>query len=208
MIPTAPVRAPYGARPGIVRCLTSVRNFQKSLKKSAVARPGTGRCPSGHQPMFYESNCHRWEATCFCRRTYCIYIDISLLKTLIQKNIFCLSSWGWLTCNEQVLLIFLQSWASVFFFTITVRVSLNLSYFNKLFLLKVWLRILIYIYSLLHVKIRVKSTGHRTVSGWYLTTPAGHRTTSYGARPGIGRCFHIQTPVGARTICDHAKENS
>ena len=30
----------------------------------------------------------------------------------------------------------------------------------------------------------------------------------YGARPGIGRCFHIQTPAGARTICDHAKENS
>jgi len=43
-----------------------------------------------------------------------------------------LSSWGWLTCNEQV--IFLQSWAGVFFITITVRVSLNLSYFNKLFL--------------------------------------------------------------------------
>jgi len=47
-------------------------------------RPGTGRCPSGHRPMFYESNCHQWEATCFCRCTYCIYIDISLLKT---KNI-------------------------------------------------------------------------------------------------------------------------
>jgi len=34
--------------------------------------------------MVYESNCHRWEATCFCRSTYCIYRDISLLKT---KNI-------------------------------------------------------------------------------------------------------------------------
>jgi len=51
--------APYGARPGIERCLTSARNFQKSLNKSADARPGTGRCPSGHRPMFYESNCHR-----------------------------------------------------------------------------------------------------------------------------------------------------
>ena len=51
-----------GARPGtvgIVRCMTSARNFQKSLNKSADARPGTGRCPSGHRPMFYESNCHR-----------------------------------------------------------------------------------------------------------------------------------------------------
>jgi len=37
-IPTAPVRAPYGARPGIVRCLTSARNFQKSLNKSSGAR--------------------------------------------------------------------------------------------------------------------------------------------------------------------------
>ena len=32
-------------------------------------------------------------------------------------------------------------------------------------------------------KIRVKPAGHRTVSGWALTTPAGHRTTSHGARP-------------------------
>ena len=30
----------------------------------------------------------------------------------------------------------------------------------------------------------------------------------YGARPGTGRCFHIQTPDGARTISDHARENS
>ena len=39
------------------------------------------------------------------------------------------------------------------------------------------------------------------------TTQAGHHTMSYGARPGIGRCNHIQTPVGARTICDYAREN-
>jgi len=52
------------------------------------------RCPSGTRPMFYESNFHRWEATCFCRRTYCIYIDIVLLKTKKHKykNIFRLSS--------------------------------------------------------------------------------------------------------------------
>jgi len=31
--------------------------------------------------MFYESNCHRWEATCICRSTYWICIDISLVKT-------------------------------------------------------------------------------------------------------------------------------
>jgi len=27
-------------------------------------------------------------------------------------------------------------------------------------------------------------------------------------RPAIGRCYHIQTPAGALTICDHSKENS
>jgi len=45
--------------PGNVRCLTSARNFQKSLNKSANVRPGTGRCPSGYRPMFNESNSHR-----------------------------------------------------------------------------------------------------------------------------------------------------
>jgi len=45
---------------------------------------GTGRCPSGHQPMLFKSNCHRWAATCIWRSTYCIFIDILLLKT---KNI-------------------------------------------------------------------------------------------------------------------------
>ena len=48
-----------GALLGIIGCQASARNFQKSLKKSADARPGTGRRPSGHRPMFYESNCHR-----------------------------------------------------------------------------------------------------------------------------------------------------
>jgi len=43
-IPTTPLRAPYGARPGIVRCLTSARKLKTSLNKSADARPGTGRC--------------------------------------------------------------------------------------------------------------------------------------------------------------------
>jgi len=68
------------ARPGIVRCLTSARNFQKSFIKSADARPGTGRYPSGRRPMWYESNSHRWEVMCFRRSTYCIYIDIPFLK--------------------------------------------------------------------------------------------------------------------------------
>jgi len=63
------------------------------------------------------------EAMCFCSTHY-IYIDISLLN-MSTKYIFRLSSWGWLTCNEHVLLKFLQSWASVVFITITVIVYFN-----------------------------------------------------------------------------------
>ena len=28
------------------------------------------------------------------------------------------------------------------------------------------------------------------------------------SRAPYGRCYHIQTPAGARTICDHAREKS
>ena len=58
-ISTVSVWALYDAWPGIVRCLTSARNFYKSLNQSADARSGTGRPPSGHRPMFYESKYHR-----------------------------------------------------------------------------------------------------------------------------------------------------
>jgi len=75
--------------------------------------------------------------------------------------------------------------------------------------LEEWWRILILMYTSLHLKIgfnRVKSAGHHTASGWSLTTPAGNFIMSYGARRGIGWCYHIQTPDGTRTICDHARE--
>ena len=68
---------------------------------------GDRPCPAGHRTMsdirqgrsnfslprqrtiFYESDFHRWEATCL-QKTYCIYINISLLKTKnkIQKKDF------------------------------------------------------------------------------------------------------------------------
>jgi len=41
----------------------------KELSKISIK---IGRCPSGHRPMFYESNCHRWEAAYICRSTYWI----------------------------------------------------------------------------------------------------------------------------------------
>jgi len=97
-------------RPGTVRCPAGHRtmseknrNIRKSLNQRADARPGTGQCLSGHRLMFYESNCRRWEATCIYRGTYCIYIDISLLKTKYKntKNIYCLSSLGQIACNEH-----------------------------------------------------------------------------------------------------------
>jgi len=102
-------RAPYGARPDIVRCLTSIKNIKKSLNKSADARPGTGRCPFGNRPMFYESNCHRWEATCFCRCTYCIYIDISLLKNKNKNTKIYISL-------EQLRMINMQRTSAIEFF--------------------------------------------------------------------------------------------
>ena len=76
-------------------------------------------------------------------------------------------------------------------------------------------------------------SGHRTVPGWasygarlsivQCLTSAGNfqniftnwlmpvqapdnRTTLYGARPGSGQCFYIQTLDGARTICDQARK--
>jgi len=53
--------------------------------------------------------------------------------------------------------------------------------------------------SPLHLKIHVKSAGHRTVSGWSLTTP-------YGARPGIGRCYHIRRrPAPVRYVTTQEK---
>ena len=63
----------------------------KELSKISIR---IGRCPSGHRPMFYESNCHRWEATCICRSTYWICIDISVVKTknLNSSIIICFAS--------------------------------------------------------------------------------------------------------------------
>jgi len=53
--------------------------------------------------------------------------------------------------------------------------------------------------SPLHLKNRVKSAGHRTVSGWSLTTP-------YGARPGIGWCYHIRRrPAPVRYVTTQEK---
>jgi len=52
---------------------------EKSKELSKISLQ-IGRCPSGHRPMFYESNCHQWEATCICRSTYWICIDMSLVK--------------------------------------------------------------------------------------------------------------------------------
>jgi len=62
--------------PGIIRCLTSARNFQKSLIKLADARPGAGRCGMSRTATDEKRRV-------FCRSTYCIYIDIPLLKTNI-----------------------------------------------------------------------------------------------------------------------------
>jgi len=66
------------------RCPTGRTSYDvwqapRTLKNLLINRPMPVRAPAD---VFYESNCHRWEATWFCRRTYCIYIYIySLLET-------------------------------------------------------------------------------------------------------------------------------
>jgi len=126
-----------GARPGTVLCPArtpyDVWQAPRTLKNLLTNRPMPVRAQA--DVLWVELPPARSDV--FCRSTYYIYIDISLLKTKIintKKKKFRLSNWGWLTCNEQELLKFLQSWASVVFITITVRVSLNLFYCNNLFL--------------------------------------------------------------------------
>jgi len=71
--------------PGTLKNLLT--NRPMPVRAPDDARPGTGRC-------FMNRTCHRWEATCFCRRTYCMCIYISFLKTknINTNNIFRLSS--------------------------------------------------------------------------------------------------------------------
>jgi len=92
------------------------------------ARPGTGRC-------FMSRTATSEKRRVFAEEHNCIYIDISLQDQKHNTKIY--------ISNKQLRMInmqrtsatdFLQSWASVVFITITVRVSLNLSYFNNLFL--------------------------------------------------------------------------
>ena len=116
-----------------VQCLTSARNFKKSLNKSAdtvrapdKARPGIGR--------FFNRTATDEKRCVFSRSTYCIYIDISLLKT---KNIhFAEEAVDDYPNMQQTSAIEVFAVLSVVFITITDRVSLNLSYFNNLFLLR------------------------------------------------------------------------
>jgi len=88
------LRCPDGARPAFAHIGRAPDNFCFNFISYDIngAHLGTVRGPARHctmsynrqklskishrhRPMFYESNCHRWETTCFCRR---IYIDISL----------------------------------------------------------------------------------------------------------------------------------
>ena len=91
---------------------------------------------------------------------------------------FRLRSWGWITFNEKVLLKCLQSWASVVFTSITVRVSISVSNLTTCCFGGIMANFDIIVITSLHVKmcfISVKSAWHRTVSGWSFTMPSGHR---------------------------------
>ena len=55
----------------------------------------------------------------------------------------------------------------------------------------------------IHVNVLINARENSCKIG---RAPYGVRLIFYNA--GTGRCFHMQTPDGARTICDHARENS
>jgi len=66
--------------------------------------------------MFYESNCHRWEVTCFCRSTYCIYIYNSLLKIKNKNtNIY--------IYFEQLRMINIQQTSAIEVFAVLIKFS-------------------------------------------------------------------------------------
>jgi len=155
--------------------------------------------PMPIRAMFYESNCHRWEATCICRSTYWICIDISLVKTKILNSIkyvaleerHATKNCYWNICNlEQVLFSHpsLSESASVFLFLTTCFFWGMMANFD----------IIVYIIARENVfhpcKIDRASYGVRLIS--------------YNAVRGIGRWYHIQTPAAARTICYHLREIS
>jgi len=90
---------------GIARCLTSARNIKKSLNKSADARLGTGR-------RFMSPT--EWEAMCFC-----IYIDISLLKTKnVNTKIY--------SSPEQLRMINMQRTSAIAIFAVMSKCGFHL----------------------------------------------------------------------------------
>jgi len=86
-------RTVSGRRPvGVCTHRTSTGRFLFKLYRTMSEKHH--ELSSGHQPMFYESNCHRWEATFICRRTYCISRDISIFKTKMYEYKHIYYAWG------------------------------------------------------------------------------------------------------------------
>ena len=77
-----------GARPAGHRTMSDKRQEikKKSLNKSADARPGTGRCPSGHR-CFMSQTATGKKRRVFAEEhiAFTYNVDISLLKTKIHK---------------------------------------------------------------------------------------------------------------------------
>jgi len=125
-----------------------------------------------------------------CKSTYCIYIDISLLKT---KNI-----------NTKIYISLEQLRMNKMQQTSTIQIVLSKCgfhlhhcqsqlqsfYVNNLFF---WRKDSIF--DNVYIIAREKLCHPCTI---------GARQISYNA----GRCFHIQTPAGVHTICDHAREKN
>jgi len=178
---TVPVRRPAGSRKN--RTIKGIfMNFRQSLNTSANARPWTGRC-------FMSRSATGEKRHVCCRNTYCIYLDISILKTdnIYTKIYISLEQLRINKCSEQVLLKFLQVWfsppslslsISVFFISTTCIFGGIMANFD----------INVYIITREKLVLPCKiGRAQYTVPGWPLTTPV------------IGRCCQ-------RTICDNERE--
>jgi len=109
----------FQRRPGIVRCVKRARNFPKSLNKSADAR--SVELPPVRSDVYlqkYILNLYRY-FTCEDQKLKLNYVSLEELRI---NNM-----------QRMQLLKCLQSWASVVFTSIAVRVSISVSYFNNLF---------------------------------------------------------------------------
>jgi len=194
-ISTATIGELYSAWPGIVWCLTSAKNIKKSLNKSGMLAPA--------HVLWVKLLPVRSDV--FFQKYILYYIDISLLKTKNKNTIICISL-------EQLRMINMQQTSAyhIFCSLSNIKQSLSLLESASIFLILTTR----FFGMMVNVDINVYIIAHENLCkiSWVLYSVwlISYNTCWAPARS-RGRaclCYHIQTPARARTICDHARENS